>query len=54
MQEAIDLSTLRVVVAAADLGSISAASERLQLAVAAASCSSRRRARCWCSAAARC
>ena len=37
MQEAIDLSTLRVVVAAADLGSISAASERLQLAVAAAS-----------------
>lgn len=37
MQETIDLSTLRVVVAAADLGSISAASERLQLAVAAAS-----------------
>ncbi len=37
MQETIDLSTLRVVIAAADLGSISAASERLQLAVAAAS-----------------
>jgi DNA-binding transcriptional LysR family regulator len=37
MHETIDLSTLRVVVAAADLGSISAASERLQLAVAAAS-----------------
>jgi len=37
MHESIDLSTLRVVVAAADLGSISAASERLQLAVAAAS-----------------
>lgn len=37
MNEPIDLSTLRVVVAAADLGSISAASERLQLAVAAAS-----------------
>ena len=33
MQETIDLSTLRVVIAAADLGSISAASERLQLAV---------------------
>jgi DNA-binding transcriptional LysR family regulator len=37
MHEAIDLGTLRVVVAAADLGSISAASERLHLAVAAAS-----------------
>ncbi|WP_234267351.1 LysR substrate-binding domain-containing protein [Hydrogenophaga sp. NFH-34] len=37
MQESIDLGTLRVVVAAADHGSISAASERLQLAVAAAS-----------------
>lgn len=37
MNEPIDLGTLRVVVAAADLGSISAASERLQLAVAAAS-----------------
>lgn len=37
MQETIDLSTLRVVIAAADLGSISAASESLQLAVAAAS-----------------
>jgi DNA-binding transcriptional LysR family regulator len=37
MYESIDLATLRVVVAAADLGSISAASDRLQLAVAAAS-----------------
>ncbi|MCV0439448.1 MAG: LysR family transcriptional regulator [Hydrogenophaga sp.] len=37
MHESIDLGTLRVVVAAADLGSISAASERLRLAVAAAS-----------------
>ncbi|MDO8905162.1 LysR substrate-binding domain-containing protein [Hydrogenophaga sp.] len=37
MNESIDLGTLRVVIAAADLGSISAASERLQLAVAAAS-----------------
>ncbi len=37
MNESIDLATLRVVVAAADLGSISAASDHLQLAVAAAS-----------------
>jgi DNA-binding transcriptional LysR family regulator len=37
VHESIDLSTLRVVVAAADLGSISAASDRLRLAVAAAS-----------------
>lgn len=37
MHEPIDLGTLRVVIAAADFGSISAASERLQLAVAAAS-----------------
>jgi DNA-binding transcriptional LysR family regulator len=33
----LDLTTLRVIVAAAELGSISAASDRLQLAVAAAS-----------------
>ena len=37
VHEPIDLGTLRVVIAAADLGSISAASERLRLAVAAAS-----------------
>lgn len=37
MNEPLDLATLRVVVAAAELGSISAASDRLQLAVAAAS-----------------
>lgn len=37
MNTPIDLITLRVVVTAADLGSISAASDRLQLAVAAAS-----------------
>ena len=37
MTDRIDLTTLRVVIAAADLGSISAASDRLQLAVAAAS-----------------
>ncbi|MGC4395245.1 LysR substrate-binding domain-containing protein [Hydrogenophaga sp. T2] len=37
MHEPIDLGTLRVVIAAADHGSISAASERLRLAVAAAS-----------------
>lgn len=37
MNEPLDLTTLRVVVAAAELGSISAAGDRLQLAVAAAS-----------------
>lgn len=37
MTDPIDLTTLRVVIAASDLGSISAASDRLQLAVAAAS-----------------
>ncbi|WP_077001515.1 LysR substrate-binding domain-containing protein [Variovorax sp. KK3] len=37
MNEPLDLATLRVVVAAAELGSISAAGDRLQLAVAAAS-----------------
>lgn len=37
MNEPIDLTTLRVVVAAADLGSISAAGDHLRLAVAAAS-----------------
>lgn len=37
MNEQIDLITLRVIVTAADLGSISAASDRLSLAVAAAS-----------------
>ncbi|VWX56532.1 conserved hypothetical protein [Burkholderiales bacterium 8X] len=37
MNTPLDLATLRVVVAAAELGSISAASDRLQLAVAAAS-----------------
>lgn len=37
MNNGIDLTTLRVVVTAADLGSISAASNRLDLAVAAAS-----------------
>ncbi len=37
MNASIDLATLRVVVAAADLGSISAASDHLDLAVAAAS-----------------
>ena len=37
MNEQIDLITLRVIVTAADLGSISAASDRLNLAVAAAS-----------------
>ncbi|MDR6857082.1 LysR substrate-binding domain-containing protein [Variovorax guangxiensis] len=37
MNEPLDLATLRVIVAAAELGSISAAGDRLQLAVAAAS-----------------
>lgn len=37
MHEPLDLATLRVIVAAAELGSISAAGDRLQLAVAAAS-----------------
>ena len=37
MTPSLDLATLRVIVLAADLGSISAASDRLQLAVAAAS-----------------
>ncbi len=37
MNEPLDLATLRVVVAAAELGSISAAGDRLRLAVAAAS-----------------
>jgi DNA-binding transcriptional LysR family regulator len=37
MNEQVDLITLRVIVTAADLGSISAASDRLSLAVAAAS-----------------
>jgi len=37
LNEPLDLTTLRVVVAAAELGSISAAGDRLQLAVAAAS-----------------
>ena len=37
MNEPIDLATLRVVVTAADLGSISAASDHLNLSVAAAS-----------------
>ena len=37
MTDSIDLTTLRVIAAAADLGSISAASDRLNLAVAAAS-----------------
>jgi DNA-binding transcriptional LysR family regulator len=37
LNEPLDLATLRVIVAAAELGSISAAGDRLQLAVAAAS-----------------
>ncbi|VTU35360.1 LysR substrate-binding domain-containing protein [Variovorax sp. PBL-E5] len=37
MNAPLDLTTLRVIVAAAELGSLSAASDRLQLAVAAAS-----------------